>query len=71
MSPVGTFFRPNGEQVVLHQCRGCGIERHNRIAADDHPITLLHLPLVPPRVGRRRDLVPIAPAKEDETAATG
>jgi len=70
MSPVGTFFRPNGEQVVLHQCRGCGTERHNRIAADDHPIALLHLPLVPPRVGRRRDRVPVHPA-EDETAATG
>ncbi len=71
MSPVGTFFRPGGEQVVLHQCRGCGLERHNRIAADDNPIALLRLPLVPPRIGRRRVLVPAAPAEQDETAATG
>ena len=53
MAPVGTFFRPTGEQVVVHRCNGCGVERHNRIAADDSPLALLRLPLVAPREGRR------------------
>jgi hypothetical protein len=52
MAPVGTFHRPKGEQVVLHRCLGCGLERHNRVAADDNPVALLRLPPVPPRVGR-------------------
>lgn len=54
MAPIGTFHRPKGEQVVLHRCLGCGQERHNRIAADDNPVRLLHLPLVPPRTSKRR-----------------
>ena len=54
MAPVGTFFRPTGEQVVVHRCNGCGVERHNRIAADDSPLALLRLLLVAPRCGRRR-----------------
>lgn len=49
MAPVATFFRPNGEQVVLHRCLGCGFERYNRIAADDSPLLLMRLPLVEPR----------------------
>ena len=52
MPAVGTFFRPDGEQMLLHRCAGCGVERHNRIAADDNPVALLHLPLVPPRHGK-------------------
>jgi len=51
MAPVGTFFRPKGEQAVLHRCNGCGLERHNRVAADDNPLALLRLPPVPPRRG--------------------
>jgi hypothetical protein len=58
MAPVGTFFRRKGEQVVLHRCRGCGLERHNRVAADDNPLALLRLPLVPPRLGRRWVVAP-------------
>lgn len=50
MEPVGTFFKPKGEQAILHRCRGCGLERHNRVAADDSQVTLMRLPLVPPRV---------------------
>jgi hypothetical protein len=61
MSPVGTFFRPKGEQVVLHRCRGCGLERHNRIAADDNPLALLRLPLVPPRLGGRHGVAADGP----------
>lgn len=53
MTAVGTFFRPKGEQVILHRCRGCGVERFNRVAADDHPIPMMRLPLVEPRVASR------------------
>ncbi len=35
MAPAGTFTRGNGEHVLLHKCLTCGVERHNRIAADD------------------------------------
>lgn len=48
MAPAGTFFRRNGEQVVVHHCLGCGIERHNRIAADDSPLLLMRLALLAP-----------------------
>jgi hypothetical protein len=51
MEPVASFVRPGGEQVVVHRCKGCGIERHNRVAADDHPLLLMRLPLVEPRSG--------------------
>lgn len=49
MEPVATFFRANGEQVLVHRCRGCGVERHNRIAADDNPVLLESLEVVEPR----------------------
>lgn len=51
MAPVGTFNRPKGEQVIVHHCLGCGLERHNRVAADDNILACLRLPLVAPRVG--------------------
>lgn len=62
MAPAGAFFRPNGEQVVVHRCLGCGFERHNRVAADDNPLLLMRLPLVEPRLSRKQD--------EDEAIAT-
>ncbi|MFN8593175.1 MAG: RNHCP domain-containing protein [Thermomicrobiales bacterium] len=46
MPAVGVAYRANGEQMVVHRCNGCGIERQNRVAADDNPIALLHLPAV-------------------------
>lgn len=48
MEPVGTFYRANGEQVVVHRCLGCGFVRYNRIAADDNPVLLRRLPIVDP-----------------------
>ena len=48
MEPIGTFHRPNGEQMVVHRCGGCGAERHNRIAADDNAVALLRLQPVRP-----------------------
>lgn len=48
MQPTGMFYRPNGEQMVVHTCLGCGFVRYNRIAADDNPVVLAELPLVEP-----------------------
>ncbi len=46
MAPVGTAFRRNGEQVIVHQCLGCGELRYCRAAADDHPLVCMRLPLI-------------------------
>jgi hypothetical protein len=35
MAPVGIYARLSGEAVLVHRCLGCGVERHNRMAADD------------------------------------
>jgi hypothetical protein len=51
MAPIGYFYRPKGEQVVVHRCLGCGFERHNRVAADDNFLVLAELPELPPRQG--------------------
>jgi hypothetical protein len=53
MAPIGTFSRLNGEQMLVHRCLGCGVERHNRVAADDNPVACLRLPPVAPRRGKR------------------
>jgi hypothetical protein len=55
MAPIGLFYRPKGEQVVVHRCLGCGFERHNRVAADDNPLLVADLPELPPRGGRYDD----------------
>lgn len=52
MEPIGTFYRANGEQMLVHRCGGCGVERHNRVAADDNPLALLRLEPVAPRRGK-------------------
>ena len=46
MEPVALFARPNGEQVVVHRCRGCDLERHCRVAADDDVVMVMRLSLV-------------------------
>jgi len=67
MAPVGTFFRVKGEQALLHRCGGCGLERHNRVAADDNPLALLRLPPVPARVGAGTGL-PVEQEEQEQTA---
>lgn len=52
MEPLGQFQRPNGEHVLVHRCLGCGLERFNRIAADDDFELVLSLPEVAPRTSR-------------------
>jgi hypothetical protein len=49
MAPVGVFTRPKGEEVIVHQCLGCGFERYNRVAADDSEAGVAALPVVEPR----------------------
>ncbi len=65
MAPVGRFERPNGEPVMVHRCLGCGLERHNRLAADDDWELFLSLPEVSPRLG-----VSGTPASADEKRDT-
>jgi RNHCP domain len=48
MPAIGVAYRSNGEQMVVHRCNGCGIERQNRVAADDNPIAMLRLSPVAP-----------------------
>ncbi len=45
MQPTGSFQRRNGEHVLVHRCLECGVERFNRIAADDDFDLVLALPL--------------------------
>ena len=45
MAPVGTYFRRSGEQVIVHRCLGCDVERHCRVAADDLHVACMRLEL--------------------------
>lgn len=77
MAPVGIISRRNGEQAILHRCLGCGKETPNRIAADDHPVLLLHLPpvalpgepAVTPLPADVPIALPIADEREDDVSA--
>lgn len=46
MKPIGIHTRRNGEEVLIHECLGCGKRDPNRIAADDNPVLLLEIPPV-------------------------
>jgi hypothetical protein len=48
MPAIGVAYRPDGEQMVVHRCNGCDVERQNRVAADDNPVALMKLPPVVP-----------------------
>jgi len=47
MQPVAIEVRAEGEWAIVHRCTGCGILRTNRIAGDDHALSLLGLALKP------------------------
>jgi hypothetical protein len=34
MTPIALLYR-RGDFVVVHECTGCGLRRHNRAAAND------------------------------------
>lgn len=53
MAPVGAYVRSKGEHTIMHECQDCGVERYNRIAADDCFALVLSLPEVEARVPRR------------------
>gem|GEM_PF-653239 len=36
MAPMGAFVRRDGEYGLVHRCLSCGVQRQNRIAADDN-----------------------------------
>lgn len=44
MAPVGAFVRQDGEHGLVHRCLACGVQRQNRIAADDDFSLVLALP---------------------------
>lgn len=46
MKPIGLMTRRNGEQVLIHECLGCGKQDPNRIAADDNLVLLDSIPMV-------------------------
>jgi hypothetical protein len=48
MTPVGVRARAGGEQELVHLCLGCGIERRNRVAADDNVVAVMRLPVLAP-----------------------
>ncbi len=36
-------MRRNGEQMILHECLGCGKTQPTRVAADDNPVLLMRI----------------------------
>lgn len=50
MRAIGLFTRGDGEQVLMHECLGCSVVKHNRVAADDNVIEIMRLSVV-----RRRE----------------
>ena len=47
MKPIGIAIRDDGEWSLIHRCTGCHTLRTNRIAGDDHELSLLSLALRP------------------------
>lgn len=47
MEPVAIEVRREGEWAIIHRCTGCNALRANRIAGDDHTMSLLILALRP------------------------
>jgi hypothetical protein len=47
MEPVAVEVRNDGEWALVHRCTGCGTLRTNRVAGDDHELSLLMIALRP------------------------
>lgn len=43
MEPIAVWVRKGGEWAVIHRCRRCGALSSNRTAADDNPLSLIHI----------------------------
>jgi hypothetical protein len=50
MEPIAVSARPDGEWLLVHQCKSCFAVRVNRIAGDDSERALLGLALRPLRL---------------------
>ena len=35
MEAIGKIYKPDGEEVLVHKCKNCGLVRKNRVAGDD------------------------------------
>lgn len=47
MEPIGKFYRPNKEEVIIHKCLKCAKISNNRIAGDDNEELLANLKILP------------------------
>jgi RNHCP domain-containing protein len=47
MEPIAITVRGDGEWVLIHHCRGCGVLHANRTAGDDNPLLLVRLAVRP------------------------
>lgn len=47
MEALGVSTRPDGEWLLIHQCRSCGELSVNRIAGDDNALALVRLAVRP------------------------
>jgi hypothetical protein len=47
MEPIAITVRGGGEWVIVHRCSGCDEVHLNRSAADDNPLLLLRLAVMP------------------------
>jgi hypothetical protein len=59
MAPIGAFTQVNGEVSLIHRCVACGVERRNRLAADDDYDLAISLP----------DMTHWAPAQQNTLGA--
>jgi predicted nucleic acid-binding Zn-ribbon protein len=46
MAPVGKYYKPDGEEVLVHKCLECGDIKYNRVAGDDSFEKMAQLPVV-------------------------
>ncbi|MBZ4323096.1 RNHCP domain-containing protein [Streptomyces huiliensis] len=49
MEALSLSVRPDGEWLIIHECRSCGELSANRIAGDDNALVLMRLALRPLR----------------------
>jgi DNA-directed RNA polymerase subunit RPC12/RpoP len=46
MPAIGKFYKPDGEEMLVHKCIKCGQIRKNRVAGDDSYEEINKLPVV-------------------------
>lgn len=43
MEPIAISSREDGEWMILHRCKKCGVIHSNRVAGDDNAVALMQL----------------------------